>query len=118
MATQEASQRPSGRGSSERLMREAAQALAAGVGVSKAVKAANLKQLSAIMALACARGGFPTINRHLHMDELAGLGWMDLQPLCAEPDKGKEALKASVASLVCNLSRVWRSWSHDEAVVH
>ena len=87
-------------------MREAAQALAAGADVTVAIKAATLKQLSAIMAYACARGGFPTVNRHLHMEELAGLGWVDLQPLRAEPGKGKDALTASVAALVCNPSRV------------
>lgn len=112
MATQglqgvpEASQHPSGRGASTRLMREAAQALAEGAAVTAAVKAATLKQLSAIMAFACAKGSFPTFNRHLHMAELAGLGWVDLQPLCAEPAKGEEALTAAVATLVCNLSRV------------
>ena len=108
MDTQEAlaSLHSSGKGSSRRLMQEAAQALAAGAAVTAVVKAATLKQLSAIMAFACAKGGFPTVNRHLHMDELAGLGWIDLQPLRAEPDKGEEALTASVATLVCNLSRV------------
>ena len=71
-----------------------------------AIKAATMKQLTAIQAFVCSKGGFPTVNRHLNADELAGLGWRDLQPLCANPEQGEEALTASLAALVCNLAHV------------
>ncbi len=96
-----------GLGQARRLAEEFAREIAAGEPISEAVnlKAANLKQLSAIMAFACAKGGFPTINSHLYLDELAGLGWRDLQPMIAEPWKGEEALMASIAALVRHLFR-------------
>lgn len=97
-----------GLGQAKRLAEETAWEIAAGEPISEAVnlKAANLKQLSAIMAFACAKGGFPTINSHLYLDELAGLGWQDLQPMIADPWKGEEALMASIAALVRHLFRV------------
>ena len=55
----------SGPGRVKRSAEQAAQALAAGEPSSAAVKAARLHQLSAILTLACAKGGFPTMNRHL-----------------------------------------------------
>ena len=96
-----------GLGQARRLAEEAAREIAAREPTSEAVnlKAANLKQLSAIMAFACAKGGFPTINSHLYLDELAGLGWRDLQPMIADPWKGEEALIASIAALVRHLFR-------------
>ena len=96
-----------GLGQARRLAEEFAREIAAGEPISEAVnlKAANLKQLSAIMAFACAKGGFPTINSHLYLDELAGLGWQDLQPMIADPWKGEEALMASIAALVRHLFR-------------
>ena len=106
MDTQAAGQGTSGPGVIKRLMRTAAQSLATGTPVTAAVKGATLRQLSAIMAFACSKGGFPTVNRHLHVDELAGLGWRDPQPLLDDPAEGEEALIASLATLVGNLSRV------------
>ena len=96
-----------GLGQARRLAEEAAWEIAAGEPINVAVnlKAANLKQLSAIMAFACAKGGFPTLNSHLYLDELAGLGWRDLQPMIADPWKGEEALIASIAALVRHLFR-------------
>ena len=70
------------------------------------ISCANIKQLSAILALGCSKGGFPTLNRHLYIDELAGLGWRDLQPLRDDPARGQEALTASVYTLVWSPSRV------------
>ena len=70
--------------------------------MTMAVKTASLKQLSAITAYACSKGGFPTVNRHLHIEELAGLGWVDLQPLCDDPALGQKALATSLATLVWN----------------
>ena len=90
-------------------MKEAAQGLAERPAVTTAVKAATLRQLTAIMAFACARAGFLIVNRHLYLEELADLGWVDLQPLRAEPAKGEEALTESVTTLVCILSHVRRS---------
>ena len=78
--------------------------------VTSAIRAATLKQLSAIQAFVCSKGGFPTVNRHLHIHELAGLGWRDLQPLCSDPTLGEEALTASLSALVCNLSHVHCTW--------
>ena len=106
MATQEANLHSLGGDTSRQLWRAAAHALATGEPGTVALKAATLKQLSAIMAVGCAKGGFPTLNRHLHMDELAGLGWRDLEPLCAEPEQGEAALTASLAMLVGSLSHV------------
>ena len=80
-----------------------AQALAQGTDVLVELKAANLRQLTAILANACSKGGMPTLNRHLLLDELAGLGWVDLQPLCDDQEKGIETLAASIATLVKNL---------------
>ena len=74
--------------------------------MTAAVKTATLEQLSAIMAFACSKGGFPTMNRHLHIDELPGLGWRDLQPLRDDPDMGREALTTSLATLVWDPSEV------------
>ena len=78
-------------------------ALAQGADVFADIKAANLKQLTAILAHVCSKGGMPTLNRHLLLDELAGLGWIDLQPLCDDQGKGIETLAASIATLVKNL---------------
>ena len=95
---------PSGPGQVRLLAKQAALALATGEPSSAAAKAASLHQLSVILVLACAKSEFPTVNRHLHVDELAGLGWVDLQPLHADLAKGAEALAASIATLVCTAS--------------
>ena len=119
LATQDAKPlQHSGRGETERLAREAAQGLNARATVSAPVKAANLQQLTAILAFSCAKAGFINVNSHLYVEQLAGLGWVDLQPLRAEPVKGEEALTESVATLVCNLSHVRRSRSHETAAVY
>ena len=119
IAAQEANPlQPSGRGTAERLAREAVQGLNARATVSAPVKAATLQQLTAIMAFSCAKAGFITVNSHLYVEQLAGLGWVDLRPLRAEPVKGEEALTESVATLVCNLSHVRRSRSCETAVVY
>ena len=75
MAAEGESLRPSGPGQTTLLARQAAAAIGAGESITMAVKTATLKQMSAIMNFACAKGGFPTLNRHLTLDELSGLGW-------------------------------------------
>ncbi|BDA45892.1 probable DNA replication licensing factor MCM7 at N-terminal half [Coccomyxa sp. Obi] len=65
MAAEGGSLRPSGPGQAKILLEKAALGLAAGEVITMAVKTAILKQLSGIMAYACAKGGFPTVNRHL-----------------------------------------------------
>ena len=109
---------PSGGGTAERLARETARGLAEGPAVSAPVKAATLQQLTAITVFSCARAGFLVVNRHLYLEELADLGWVDLQPLRDEPANGKEALTESIATLVCSLSHVWRSRSCEVAAIH
>ena len=96
----------SGAGEAVRLAVSTAAALARGQLMTLAVKAASLRQLSASMVFACSKVGFPVVNRHLHLDELARLGWTDLQPLAASEEKGKSALEASVAAMVRNRSGV------------
>ena len=82
-------------------MRLAAQAAKSGGGPSNiAIKAATLKQLSAILTVFCARPGFPTLNRHLDVEELAGLGWHELQPLLDDPQKGEDMLTTCISTLV------------------
>lgn len=70
---------PSGPGQSTMLAQQAAAGIASGETVTMAVKTATMKQLSCILTFGCAKGGFPTFNCHLFMDELTGLGWQDLQ---------------------------------------
>ena len=89
---------PSGLGQAMRL---AAQAAKSGGDPSNiAIKAATIKQLTAILAVFCARPGFPTVNRHLRVEELAGLGWLKLQPLLDDPQKGKDMLTSCISTLV------------------
>ncbi len=76
------------------------QGLAGGEPSNIAIKAATIKQLTAILAVFCVRPGFPTANRHLHVDELAGLGWHKLQPLLDDPQKGKDMLTSCISALV------------------
>ena len=84
-----------------RLAAHAAQGLASGEKPSNIpIKAATVKQLTAVLAIFCAKAGFPTVNRHLREDELAGLGWYKLQPLLLDAQKGKDALTASLSALV------------------
>ncbi len=64
------------------------------------IKALDIRQLTAILALSCTRPGFPVVNRHLRVDELAGLGWWRLQPLLDDPQEGKAALKKAISALV------------------
>ncbi|BDA45893.1 hypothetical protein COCOBI_07-6800 [Coccomyxa sp. Obi] len=99
MAARGESLRPSGPGQAKLLAEKTALGLATGEVITMAVKRATLEQLSGILTYACAKGGFPAVNRHLYIDELAGLGWMDLHPLHNDPVKGEEALEASVATL-------------------
>ena len=74
--------------------------------VTEAIKAASLKQLSAITVFACSKGGFPTVNRHLYQDELAHLGWADLQTLAAGKEDGERVLDAALQALVKNFPHV------------
>ena len=60
------------------LAQQAAAAIPAGKTITMAVKTATLKQLSAIMGFACAKGGFPTLNRHVTLEDLSGLGWLQV----------------------------------------
>ena len=82
------------------LARATAQVPAQGETVTEAIKAASLKQLSAITVFACSKGGFPTVNRHLHLDELAHLGWVDLRTLVASKEDGNRVLEAALKALV------------------
>ena len=100
MASERESERPSGPGQALKLAAHTAQGLASGDPSSLAVKAATLKQLTAMLAILCARPGFPTVNRHLRMEELAGLGWLKLQALIDDPQKGKDALATAISALV------------------
>ncbi len=63
-----------GPGQARRLAEQAPQRLTKEEPSGIALKALNLKQLTAIWALACTRPGFPSVNCHLRVDELAGLG--------------------------------------------
>ena len=76
------------------------QGLAGGEPSNIAIKAATIKQLTAILGLACARPGFLTVNRHLTEEELAGLGWQILQPLVDNPRRGEDALATAISALV------------------
>lgn len=100
MAAQQPHQPPSGPGQAKWLAQQTAAGLAVGETVTMAVKTATLPQLTSIMAFGCAKGGFPTFNRHLYLDQLHGLGWQDLQPLLDNPAKGAEALQSSLDTLV------------------
>ena len=91
---------PSGLGQAMRLAVQAATAKSGGGPSNIAIKAATIKQLTAILAVFCVRPGFPTANRHLHVDELAGLGWHKLQPLLDDPQKGKDMLTSCISALV------------------
>ncbi len=53
------------------------------------------------MAFGCGKGGFPTLYRHLYLEQLQGLGWHDLQPLVDNPAKDWEALKTSIGEDPC-----------------
>ncbi|CAL8463303.1 g2837 [Coccomyxa elongata] len=99
MAANQPDQPPSGPGQAKLLAQQTAAGLAAGETVTMAVKTATLPQLTSIMAFGCAKGGFPTLNRHLYLDQLHGLGWQDLQPLLDDPAKGREALQTSLDTL-------------------
>ena len=96
----EVSLRPLRSGVAMRLARARAWGPAQGETVAEAIKAASLKQLSAITVFACSKGGFPTVNRHLHLDELARLGWADLQTLAANKEDGERVLEAALKALV------------------
>lgn len=100
MAANQPDQPPSGPGQARRLAQQTAAGLAVGETVTMAVKTATLPQLTSIMAFGCARGGFPTFNRHLNQDQLHGLGWQELQPLLDNPAKAAEALQTSLDTLV------------------
>ena len=76
------------------------QGLASGEPTNIAIKAANIKQLNVLLGLACARAGFPIVNRHLGAEELAGLGWQKLQPLVENPRQGEDALATAISALV------------------
>lgn len=89
---------PSGPGQGRKLAEQAAAGIATGEPITMAVKTASVQQLSCIIVFACAKSGFPTVNRHLYEDQLSGLGWQDLQQLTADPAKGKDALDASCKS--------------------
>ena len=98
MASESEDECPSGLGQAMRLAAQVAKG--GGAPSSIAIKAATLKQLTAILAVFCARPGFPTVNRHLRADELAGLGWHELQPLLDDPQKGEDMLTTCISTLV------------------
>ena len=100
MASEREDECPSGLGQAVQLAARAAQGLAIGDPSSIAIKAATLKQLTAMLAFFCARPGFPTVNRHLRVEELAGLGWHRLRPLLDDPQKGKDMLMTCMSTLV------------------
>ena len=100
MASEREGERPSGPGQALQLAAHTAQGLGIGDPSNIAIKAATLKQLTAILVFVCARPGFPTVNRHLREEELAGLGWHKLQPLLDDPQTGKATLTASLSALV------------------
>ena len=89
---------PSGLGQATRLAVQAAKS--GGAPTNIAIKAATIKQLSAVLAVFFARPGFPTVNRHLCAEELAGLGWHELQPLLDDPRMGEDMLTACISTLV------------------
>ncbi|CAL8466262.1 g5798 [Coccomyxa elongata] len=99
MAANQPDQPPSGPGQARRLAQQTAAGLAVGETITMAVKTATLLQLTSIMAFGCARGGFPTFNRHLYQDQLHGMGWQELQPLLDNQAKGAEALQTSLDTL-------------------
>ena len=90
-----------------KLAKESADAIARGEPVTMAVKRASVKQLSALTVFACSKGGFPTLNRHLHRDELGSLGWANLEFLVGEfRDNGERALASALDALVGSLHHV------------
>ena len=97
----------SGEGVATKLAKESADAIARGEPVTMAVKRASVEQLSAITVFACSKGGFPTLNRHLHRDELARLGWANLETLVGEfRADGERVLASALDALVGNLHHV------------